>query len=209
MTTSQDLIRDGAESHLPDADLLAVALDSERAARTLLKRFGSLRAVIAASAAELETERGTNRQVALRIRAMGELMRRARATPLRRGQPLKCAADIAAAYGPRLVDETREHFLVIHLDVKSRVISDRIVSVGHLSASLVHPRETFSHAIRESAHAVAFCHQHPSLDPTPSREDIDLTRRLMKAGDLLGIAVVDHVVVAGDRHISIAEAGLT
>jgi DNA repair protein RadC len=208
MTTRQDLIRDGAESYLPDIDLLATSLGSERAARALLRRFGTLRAVITAAVTELEAERGMSRQAAMRVRALGELVRRVRSTPLERGQVLSCAADIAAAYGPRLVDEKREHFLAIHLDVKNRVISDRLVSIGHLVASLVHPRETFSAAIRESAHSIAFVHQHPSYDPSPSREDIEITRRLMKVGDLLGISVIDHVVVAGDKHASIAELGL-
>lgn len=208
MTRPNDLVRDGAESYLTDIDLLSLALANRRAAMALLGRFGTLQNVLGASVVEVEHCHSSSANIGVRIRVLAELVRRTSATPLERGQPLNCAADIAAAYGARLADEPREHFLAIHLDAKNRVISDRVVSVGHLTASLVHPRETFATAIRESAAAIAFVHQHPSGDPEPSREDIELTRRLMRAGELLGINVLDHVVVAGGRHVSIAERGL-
>ncbi len=120
---------------------------------------------------------------------------------------LRCPEDIAAwaRNVAGMGDLDREHFVAVHLDIKNRVRSWEIVSIGHLSAALVHPREVFKAAILANAASVALLHNHPSGDPEPSREDIDLTRRLIRAGELLGIPVLDHVVVTADRHCSVVE----
>ena len=118
---------------------------------------------------------------------------------------LRSAADIAALLGPEMMHLDREQFVCCHLDVKNRLISREVVSIGHLSAALVHPREVFKAAILSNAASIAFVHNHPSGDPEPSREDIDLTRRLVRAGELLGIPVLDHVVVATGGHVSVVE----
>ena len=123
------------------------------------------------------------------------------------GPSLCCAGDIAALLGPEMLALDREQFVCCHLDCKNRLISREVVSIGHLTAALVHPREVFKAAILSNAASVAFIHNHPSGDPEPSREDLELTRRLVKAGEILGIAVLDHVVVAKRGHVSIAERG--
>lgn len=104
--------------------------------------------------------------------------------------------------------DKRERFYVAMLDVKNRVVgAPFLISLGSLSASIVHPREAFREAVKTSAHAVIFMHNHPSGDPTPSEEDFALTRRLVAAGEVLGIRVLDHVVIGdGDWH-SFADAG--
>ena len=124
------------------------------------------------------------------------------------GPTLRCAGDIVSAFGAEFRSLDREQFACVHLDVKNRLISREVVSIGHLSAALVHPREVFKAAILANAASVAFIHNHPSGDPEPSKEDFDLTRRLVKAGEILGITVLDHVVVARTGHVSIAERGL-
>jgi len=124
------------------------------------------------------------------------------------GPTISCAGDIAALLIPELASLDREHFVCLHLDVKNRLISRETVSIGHLSAALCHPRECFKAAMLANAASVAFGHNHPSGDPEPSREDLELTRRVFKAGELLGIPVLDHVVVAGNRFVSIAERGM-
>ena len=124
------------------------------------------------------------------------------------GMSLCCAGDIAAAFSQELGLLDREHFICAHLDAKNRLISRETVSVGHLTAALVHPREVFKAAILANAAAIALVHNHPSGDPEPSREDIEITRRLVKAGELLGIPVLDHVVVTRRGHVSIAERGM-
>ena len=92
------------------------------------------------------------------------------------GPALRCAGDIADAFRSELAPLDREQFMCVHLDAKNRLISREIVSIGHLTAALVHPREVFKGAILANAHSVAFVHNHPSGDPEPSREDLDLTK---------------------------------
>jgi DNA repair protein RadC len=124
------------------------------------------------------------------------------------GPALRCAADVAEALADELSGLDREHFLCCHLDVKNRLLSRELVSVGHLSSALVHPREVFKGAILANAASVCLAHNHPSGDPEPSREDLELTRRLVRAGELLGIPVLDHVVVAAGGFRSVAEQGI-
>ena len=124
------------------------------------------------------------------------------------GPTICCAGDIAALLTPEIASLDREQFVCLHLDAKNRLISREVVSIGHLTAALVHPREVMKAAILANAASIAFGHNHPSGDPSPSREDLDLTRRLFKAGELLGIPVLDHVVITATSHCSIAERGL-
>lgn len=102
--------------------------------------------------------------------------------------------------------ETKEHFIALHLDGKNRVVCIDIVSTGSLNQSIVHPRETFKTALLSSAAAIILMHNHPTGDPTPSSEDLEVTRRLREAGDLIGIKVLDHIVI-GDTYYSFAERG--
>jgi DNA repair protein RadC len=110
--------------------------------------------------------------------------------------------------GHRLRDEKREHFLALLMDTKGGVLREHTVSVGDLSSSLVHPREVFVEAIRRSAASLLVAHNHPSGDPTPSPEDVQVTRRLVEAGELLGIEVLDHVIIGDNRWVSLREKGL-
>jgi DNA repair protein RadC len=117
---------------------------------------------------------------------------------------------VAAAVIRAIIGHTdREQFIVLCLDTKNRIISASIVSIGSLSLSIVHPRECFKTAILQNAAAVIFGHNHPSGDPEPSPEDGQLTRRLVQAGEIIGIRVLDHVIVGDgtDRSYSFADAG--
>lgn len=104
--------------------------------------------------------------------------------------------DVVAVVGRKLRTEQREHFLVLLLNARHEVLSREIVSIGSLNASIVHPREVFKPAVVASAASIVLVHNHPSGDPEPSEEDLSITKRLVKVGDLLGIAVLDHVVIA-------------
>lgn len=106
-----------------------------------------------------------------------------------------------------LRNETKEYFIAIHLDGKNRIICIDQVSVGSLNQSIVHPREVFKTSLLSSAAAIIVLHNHPSGDPTPSREDLEITKRLREAGDLLGIRILDHIVI-GDTYISFVERGV-
>lgn len=103
--------------------------------------------------------------------------------------------------------EAKEHFIALHLDGKNRIACFDRVSVGSLNQSIVHPREIFKTACLSSAAAILILHNHPTGDTTPSREDLEVTRRIKEAGDLLGIRLLDHIII-GDRYLSFAEQGL-
>ncbi|BDV41553.1 DNA repair protein RadC [Geotalea uraniireducens] len=103
--------------------------------------------------------------------------------------------------------EAKEHFIALHLDGKNRIACLDRVSVGSLNQSIVHPREVFKTALLSSAAAILLLHNHPTGDPTPSREDLEITRRIKEAGELLGIRVLDHIII-GESYLSFAEQGL-
>ena len=106
-----------------------------------------------------------------------------------------------------LMQETKELFLTLHLDGKNRIIAVDMVSIGSLNQSIVHPREVFKSACLSNAAAVILIHQHPTGDPTPSREDIAITNRLKEAGELMGIRVMDHIIVGDGSYHSFVESG--
>jgi len=106
-----------------------------------------------------------------------------------------------------LQHETKEYFITLHLDGKNRIVCMEEVSVGSMSQAVVHPREVFKAALLSSAAAIVLIHNHPSLDPAPSREDREITRRLKEAGDLLGVKILDHIIV-GQTYFSFVEQGL-
>jgi len=203
----------GAES-LSDAELVALLLrtgsgrrPAREVAHALVERAGGLRGLARAAPAELRGERGVGAAKAATLAAAFELARRLASGRLRPGDAIRSPADVHRHFYPRLRDAPHERFLVVLLDGRHRVIRSVLTSVGTLTASLVHPREVFGPALREPAAAIVVVHNHPSGDPTPSREDRDVTARLAAAGELLGIPVVDHVVVAEQGFVSLREAG--
>ncbi len=120
--------------------------------------------------------------------------------------PVSNSSHVADLFA-HLRQETREVFATIHLDSKNRLLCVETISIGSLNAAIVHPREVFKSALLSSAAAIVFVHNHPSGDPTPSREDLELTKRLQEAGELLGIRVLDHVII-GSNHLSFADRDL-
>jgi len=107
-----------------------------------------------------------------------------------------------------LMQETKEMFLTLHLDGKNRVVCMDVVSIGSLNQSIVHPRSVFMTACLSNAAAILCVHQHPSGDPSPSSEDISITRRLKEAGEIMGIKVLDHIIVGDGEYLSFVERGL-
>lgn len=116
--------------------------------------------------------------------------------------------DVVTLVGKRLRDESREHFVVILLNTRHEALAVETVSIGSLNASIVHPREVFKPAILASAASVVFVHNHPSGSPDPSEEDLSITRRLVDAGELLGIGVLDHIIVARRGVVSLRAGSL-
>ena len=204
----------GADA-LSDLELLGVLLGdgrrpdgAQRRAYDLLTRFGDLRGLARAGTGRLTAWEGLPRRQARRLVAAFALGRRAAAVPLRRGAVLKEAVDILAAYGPLLRDVPREVVLAVHLDAKGRVLREVKVSEGSLMQSSAHPREVFGPALRDGAAALILAHNHPSGDPEPSTLDIEVTKRLVSAGELLGISLLDHLVLGDQCYVSLLERGV-
>lgn len=109
---------------------------------------------------------------------------------------------------PKLREQKKESFIALHLDTKNRLLREEVVSVGSLNANIVHPREVFKTAIQESAAAIIVAHNHPSGDPAPSQNDIDITRKLMETGRVVGIEVYDHIIIGSGRFLSMKEQNL-
>jgi len=207
------------EGALSNAQLLAILLRTgdhasgvtavDLARRVLEVFHDQLETVSAATVAELCQVPGIGLAKACEIKAAFELGRRLMAHQ-GEGRPtqFRTSKDVARYYMPMLADKKREQFQVVLLDRKNRVIREVMISQGSLTASVVHPREVFNPAIRDSAAAVIFVHNHPSGDPQPSQEDRTLTARLVEAGRLLGIEVLDHIIVAGKTYMSFADEGL-
>ncbi len=123
-------------------------------------------------------------------------------------KPVRGPDDVVAIIGRKLQAEAREHFVVLLLNARHECTAVETVSIGSLNASIVHPREVFRPAVLASAASIIVVHNHPSGDPEPSEEDISITRRLVQAGEILGIGLLDHIVVARRGVVSLRARGL-
>ena len=199
---------------LGDNELLALVLAGGSAARDalslaneLLHRFGGLRGLTRVAADDLRSVRGVGVARAAQVLAAVELGRRTlvreAAERPRLGTPRQIAALLLPQYGACAV----EHFGIVMLDTKHRMLRVRVVSIGCLDSTVVHPREVFREAAAAAAAAIVLFHNHPSGDPSPSSDDLALTARMVKAGAIMGIDVLDHVILADQRYFSLAEAG--
>lgn len=184
------------------------SLASLAAARRLIEALGDPMHLARASDEELRRSgRLSDRQLGM-LNASLTLGRSAFSTPIRPGERFSNSRDLFLRYRARFFPATREHFLSLQLNSKNQLLREVLVSIGSLSSSVVHPREVFAPAVKDSAAAVIFVHNHPSGDPAPSREDRECTQRLCHAGRILGIRVLDHVVLGHDDYFSFADGGL-
>ena len=203
---------------LADAALLDLLLDvhdrgsdRESEAASLgnrLLRGASLRHLTTRSDAELVSMAHLLPADARRLAALFELSRRILAERLPRGETFLNPRQIFDYFHARLRDLKKEVFCVVLLDARHRIMGEQRISEGSLTSSIVHPREVFTPAVRESAGAVVFVHNHPSGEPTPSDDDIAVTRRLEHAAELLGIRILDHIIVGDGEYTSFKEVGL-
>ncbi|MBB6729313.1 RadC family protein [Cohnella zeiphila] len=207
------MIKQGA-SALKDAELLAILLGTGtrnesaiRLAERIIQECGGLRRFAESSWDELTQIRGVGPAKSLQLQAsieLGRRLARSRLPDMIRISRPQDAADL-------LMEELRhlreEHFVCLFLNTKNQVIGRQTLSIGSLNASVVHPREVYRAAIRRSSASILCAHNHPSGDPTPSPEDVSLTRRLAEAGELIGIELLDHLVIGDNRFISLKEAG--
>lgn len=151
---------------------------------------------------------GVGRVKAIQVKAVMELAKRTASSGSRQRVIIKTPEDVVSLLMEQMRHYKKEVFKIILLNTKSQVIKYFDISVGSLNSSIVHPREVFSEAVKVSCSAVIFAHNHPSGDPEPSREDIETTKRLIDAGNILGIKVFDHIIIGDKSYISLKEKGL-
>jgi DNA repair protein RadC len=200
---------------LSDAECLALLLGAGSVGQTaldqaqaLLATFGSLGELAGREVQELAWVGSLGFAKAVRVGAAVELTRRLRARPSGARVRLSSPEEVATYFGPSLEDKKKEIFRVALLDSQNGLLRDVRVSEGSLSAAIVHPREVFREAILQATAHLILVHNHPSGDPTPSKEDIHLTRQLVEGGRLLGLRVHDQVIIGDGRHVSLAQRGL-
>lgn len=206
---------------LSDAELLAILMrtgtrqaDVLTMCRHLLDQFrgdaqqeGALHRLAQRDYKELQSVSGIGPAKALTLTAAFELGRRATAISFSKRPRIGGPRDVAAMFIPELRHVQKEQFHVVVLNTANQVVRRVLVSEGNLNSSIVHPREVYRHAIVESAAAIIGLHNHPSGNPTPSREDIAITKQLVDAGRIIGIPLHDHIIIAGEEYVSLAEKG--
>jgi DNA repair protein RadC len=207
----EKLLAHGANT-LSDAELIALVIGSGASgfnaidvAQSLLARHGGLLGLARASIDDLRGQKGVGFARGVAVLAALEVGRRSVGERPARGQRIRAAAEVWAHLRARLAAHPVEEFWALALDVRHRVLWEACLARGSMTGVEVHPRDTFRALIRGGAAAVIFCHNHPSGDPSPSRDDLDLTLRLRDVGDLCGIAVLDHVIVGTDGFTSLAQ----
>jgi DNA repair protein RadC len=179
-------------------------------AQELIARFGSVAGVSEATIEELSSIKGIGSAKAAQLKAAMELGKRQerKVEPEYADYDIRNPEAVAKLARTLIKDKAKEHFLLVTLSTRNKVTGIHKISVGTLNTSLVHPREVFKEAIRRSASSVVLAHNHPSGDTEPSEEDLKITRRLLEAGKLLGIEVLDHVIVTENKYLSFKEKGL-
>ncbi|MDU7955618.1 MAG: DNA repair protein RadC [Clostridium perfringens] len=170
----------------------------------IIHSVGGLNGLFKASAKELMKVKGVKEAKATQILAMCELYKRFKVSELTQVKISK-PSDVAELVLDELRMLRQEVLILITLDTKNKVISKKEIFKGGLKSSLVHPREIFREAVKDSAASIIICHNHPSGDPTPSRDDINITTRLKECGKMMGIELLDHLIIGDNRFISLKE----
>jgi len=197
---------------LSNSELLAIILQKGTKeenvidiSNRLISKYG-VNKLSSCSLKELQEIKGIGKAKASQIIALFEFNKR-HSLSKQTNKPIKSAKDVFNYAYPKLNGEDKEHFMILHLDTKNRIIKDEIISVGTLNSSIIHPREVFKSAIKESANAIILVHNHPSGDSEPSKEDIKITDILFKSGNLLSIKILDHVIIGSNEYYSFKDQG--
>lgn len=210
----EKLTREGAD-RLYDEELLSLIIrtgddvkDVSVLSANLLRRYGSLRRMSELPAEQLIREnKGMSYTKAILLKAAFEIGQRA-SRPNKSETVIRCPEDLVEFMSPEMISFDREHFCAVLLNTKNHIISVETVSIGTVNASLVHSREVFKQAITKSAYRIILVHNHPSFDPTPSPNDITITKELVRAGKIVGINITDHIIIGGEDYYSFREHGL-
>jgi DNA repair protein RadC len=202
------------EESLSNAELLAILLrtgsrgcSAVDLAEQILRRIGGIRNLVDVDLKELTSLPGIGPAKATELKAAIEIGRRVARIKSEARPKFDSPADAANYMMDRLRFHLKEHFVVLHLDTKNRLIGEEIVSIGSLNSSIAHPREIFKTALKRSAASIICLHNHPSGDPTPSFDDVKVTKRLVEAGKILGVDLLDHIIIGENCYISMQEKG--
>ncbi|MEG0306845.1 MAG: DNA repair protein RadC [Clostridium sp.] len=210
----EKILRYGAE-YLSNSELLALILRTgtrEDNVLTLCDKLishcGGINGLANPSITELKVVKGIGEAKATQILALVELS--TRFNSFKSGEEYKVTSPKDAAFYMmgQMKSLKKEYFKLIMLNTKNVIISVKDISIGNLNSSIVHPREVFIEAIKQSSASVILCHNHPSGDPTPSNEDILITKRLKECGTMLGIEVLDHLIIGNEVYVSLKEKGI-
>jgi DNA repair protein RadC len=208
------LLSVGAVS-LSNIELLAILLrtgtkqmSAVDLAAQLFAHFKDLTGLLDATVEELAVVKGVGPVKAVQIKAALEIGRRLALMPATKRTIIQSPDDAALLMMDNMRYLDREHFKAILLNTKNQVLAVETISIGTLNSSVVHPRELFKVAIKKSSANIILVHNHPSGDPTPSREDIDITRRIQEGGEILGISVLDHLIIGDNKFVSLKSKGI-
>ena len=196
----------GVES-LSDAELLSIILRTGTKAENVIDMSNRLIALYGidelfnCTINELEKINGIGQAKAMQLLAVSEIGKRIRLKKKKQDK-IDSAKDVFNLFEERLKSEKQEYFFTVLLNTKNYVINIQKISMGILDASIIHPREIFKSAIRNSASKIILVHNHPSGDPTPSEEDLEITNKLIGSGELIGIEVLDHVIIGDGKYWS-------
>ncbi|MDP2846260.1 MAG: DNA repair protein RadC [Candidatus Methanoperedens sp.] len=206
------LIKNGATA-LSDSELLAIILRTGsrqenviNLCQRLLKEY-NLKQLSQINLNQLMKIHGIKESKASQIAACFEIARRLESFNEGEKPKINSPEDVYRLIYPRMREQKKEMFIELCLDTKNQIIKEGTISIGSLNANIVHPREVFKMALTESAAHIIVAHNHPSGDPTPSKEDIEITKKLVETGNIMGITVLDHVIIGDGRHFSMKEAG--
>ncbi len=198
-----------------NAELLAILIGSGTRkisaidlANKILSDAGSLHELAKKGVDDLKKYKGMGLKKAIVISAAFELSRRIQAEEFPEKPQIKEPSDIARIFIPRLADLNKEILIVVLLNTANRIIREVVVSEGNLNSSVIHPREVFKPAIDELSASIILVHNHPSGNPEPSRMDIEVTKQIYHAGEIIGIKLLDHIIIAGNKYTSMAQLGL-
>jgi DNA repair protein RadC len=199
---------------LSNSELLAIVLrvgsrgeSAVRLGERLLSEFEGLAGIARARIPQLSALPGMGLAKAAQVKAAFELGKRLATSVDEARSVVRGAADVVALVREELRLREQECLAAVFLDARNQVLRMRILTVGTLTGSPAHPREVFKEALAQGCASVILCHNHPSGDPTPSRDDVALTGRMVKAGEVMGIPVLDHIIIGGGRYVSLKEAG--
>lgn len=208
------MIEHGAKS-LSNVELIALLLRTGSAkesvielAQRVLTELGGMDGLLSLSYHELVGVHGVGPAKAVQVMAGIELGKRVGQLDRKATKPIQSPQDAVHLLQHELAHLQQEHFICMFLNTKNRVINKKCIFIGSLNSSVVHPREVFREAVRCSAASFICIHNHPSGDPTPSPEDLDITFRLVESGRMMGIVCNDHIIIGHNRYYSMKEQGL-